>query len=224
MVSITCPGCSNSFSHRAWLNHLVQTTNSACHKVHDNQRSYVPGLRLQDEFHDVLGDDDFGQDNPNISDYESPEDDSESSSSSDSKSSAFEDRDSSNPYSPESPDDDSMDDEQGQVLTPAEKENLGDSLWVKPVISDYPRRDAGRPYTNDRYSGYQDYEDVLGGEAANPYTPFLSKLDWEFARWAKLRGPGSTAASELMGIDGVRISLNMNSLQQTNRKLATGST
>lgn len=39
--------------------------------------------------------------------------------------------------------------------------------------------------------------------ATNPYAPFLSKLDWEVARWAKLRGPGSTALSELTGIEGV---------------------
>jgi hypothetical protein len=39
--------------------------------------------------------------------------------------------------------------------------------------------------------------------ATNPFAPFLSKLDWEVARWAKLRGPGSTAFSELMGIESV---------------------
>ena len=41
----------------------------------------------------------------------------------------------------------------------------------------------------------------------NPYAPFLSKTEWEIARWAKLRGPGSTAFSELMGIDGVSQSI-----------------
>jgi hypothetical protein len=38
----------------------------------------------------------------------------------------------------------------------------------------------------------------------NPYVPFSSKLEWEIARWAKFRGPSSTAVSELMGIEGVR--------------------
>ena len=38
---------------------------------------------------------------------------------------------------------------------------------------------------------------------ANPFAPFLSKMEWEIAQWAKLRGPGSTAFSELIGIDGV---------------------
>lgn len=39
--------------------------------------------------------------------------------------------------------------------------------------------------------------------ATNPYVPFLSKLDWEVARWVKLRGPGSMAVTKLMGIEGV---------------------
>ena len=43
------------------------------------------------------------------------------------------------------------------------------------------------------------------GDHQNPYTPFTSELDWKFARWAKLRGPGSTAVTELMAIEGVRM-------------------
>ena len=38
----------------------------------------------------------------------------------------------------------------------------------------------------------------------NLFAPFRSKLDWDMARWAKLRGPSSTAFSELLAIDGVR--------------------
>jgi hypothetical protein len=34
--------------------------------------------------------------------------------------------------------------------------------------------------------------------------PFRSQLDWEVARWAKLRGGSSTAVSELLAIPGVR--------------------
>lgn len=37
----------------------------------------------------------------------------------------------------------------------------------------------------------------------NVYAPFSCKIDWELARWAKLRGPGSTAVSDLLAIDGV---------------------
>ena len=39
----------------------------------------------------------------------------------------------------------------------------------------------------------------------NFYAPFASKLDWKFARWAKLRGPGSTSVTELVAIEGVRL-------------------
>jgi hypothetical protein len=40
-------------------------------------------------------------------------------------------------------------------------------------------------------------------EEGNVYAPFRSQLDWEFARWAKLRGPGSTVVMELLQIAGV---------------------
>ncbi|THU76633.1 hypothetical protein K435DRAFT_813215, partial [Dendrothele bispora CBS 962.96] len=37
--------------------------------------------------------------------------------------------------------------------------------------------------------------------ADNPWEPFASKLDWEVAHWAKMRGPGSTSFSELLAIN-----------------------
>ena len=47
--------------------------------------------------------------------------------------------------------------------------------------------------------GYQRYQND-----ENIYAPFAHRLDWEVARWCQLRGPGSTAVSELLSIDGVR--------------------
>jgi hypothetical protein len=38
----------------------------------------------------------------------------------------------------------------------------------------------------------------------NLYYPFASKIEWEVARWAKLRGSSSTAFTDLLSIDGVR--------------------
>ncbi|KAG1771513.1 hypothetical protein EDD22DRAFT_947948 [Suillus occidentalis] len=40
-------------------------------------------------------------------------------------------------------------------------------------------------------------------DTENPYSPFSSQMDWEIAQWAKLRGPSSTAFSDLLSIDGV---------------------
>ena len=37
----------------------------------------------------------------------------------------------------------------------------------------------------------------------SPWAPFRSQLDWEVARWAKLRGLTSTAVAELLAIPGV---------------------
>lgn len=39
------------------------------------------------------------------------------------------------------------------------------------------------------------------------FAPFLSRLDWEVACWAKTRGPGSNALDDLLRIDGVSFSV-----------------
>ena len=52
--------------------------------------------------------------------------------------------------------------------------------------------------SNNQYSA-----ELEGGANQNLYAPFSSELDWKFARWAKLRGPGSTSVTELMAIEGV---------------------
>ncbi|KAG1735801.1 hypothetical protein EDB19DRAFT_1830151 [Suillus lakei] len=46
------------------------------------------------------------------------------------------------------------------------------------------------------------YAQLNDSSADNIYAPFASKLDWEMAQWAKLRGSSSTAFSELISIDG----------------------
>ena len=67
----------------------------------------------------------------------------------------------------------------------------------------FPGRHAGMPTSSGNASpacfGHED--EPMPSE--NPWAPFNSKLDWEIARWAKLRGPGSTAVSDLLSIDGV---------------------
>lgn len=65
---------------------------------------------------------------------------------------------------------------------------------------------AGRPCTvseEEEMDAATTTNGVASDLEANPFAPFLSQMDWEIARWAKLRGPGSTAFSELISIDGV---------------------
>jgi hypothetical protein len=73
------------------------------------------------------------------------------------------------------------------------------------VIESYPDRRAGQPITQAEIRNvnatYASSIDNLNAE--NPYAPFTSQMDWEVAQWAKLRGPSSTAFSDLLSIDGV---------------------
>ncbi|KAH9069502.1 hypothetical protein EDB83DRAFT_2184842, partial [Lactarius deliciosus] len=49
--------------------------------------------------------------------------------------------------------------------------------------------------------------------------PFQSQRDWDFARWAKTRGPSSTAVTELLTIDGVveNLGLSYRNIRELNR-------
>ncbi|KAJ3995318.1 hypothetical protein F5050DRAFT_1573893 [Lentinula boryana] len=80
----------------------------------------------------------------------------------------------------------------------------------QPYIQQYPDPRAGAPIErqgtiiseNSRY-----FQDLKAG--ANPWAPFHSQTEWEIAHWAKLRGPSSTALTELLPIAGVCENLNL---------------
>lgn len=52
-------------------------------------------------------------------------------------------------------------------------------------------------------SHYETYKAAISHVGSDTWTPFVSHLDWEFVRWAKLHDPGSTAVNELLKIEGV---------------------
>jgi hypothetical protein len=80
-----------------------------------------------------------------------------------------------------------------------------DAFRKHPVIEKYPDSRAGAPVSHDRVaSKNESYAKSINNEH-NPWAPFASQIDWEIAQWAKLRGPGSTAMSDLLKIDGVNI-------------------
>jgi hypothetical protein len=83
---------------------------------------------------------------------------------------------------------------------------IGDGYGVKPAVrmlytDKYPSSRAGKALSREK-SRDSVYVMSLGG-GDNPWAPFHSKKDWEVARWAKLRGVGSTAFSDFLAIDGV---------------------
>lgn len=94
--------------------------------------------------------------------------------------------------------------EQHQVQRTAESILMGEGHGVTPKASvkysdKYPDALAGQPLSQQE-SFDTKYRRAVGGK---DWAPFHSQMDWEIARWAKLRGPGSNAFSELLGIEGV---------------------
>ncbi|KAJ7805230.1 hypothetical protein B0H14DRAFT_3091624 [Mycena olivaceomarginata] len=85
-----------------------------------------------------------------------------------------------------------------------------DAFHHTPIVVKYPGR-AGEPISmTGGAASEQAYLGSLHDSAASsPYAPFTSKMDWEIARWAKLRGSGSTAFNDLLAIEGVRNSLDL---------------
>jgi hypothetical protein len=72
-----------------------------------------------------------------------------------------------------------------------------------PFVERFALGAAGVPISNMGQSvpGFQALHDNLGPD--NIWYPFQSQCDWDFARWAKNRGPSSTAVTELLAMNGV---------------------
>lgn len=223
MPKIPCAGCGESFdSNRAWSNHLAQTANKTCRAIHDQQQSYLPGAdnpaSSSPPQSPLFAGDFFGADY-NDHDFPGPWDDQDH----EPRLPALDSGSDSDEPEPEEPpawepqphplpalpsdSDDEMEEEYGRLLSREERQNAEKTQWSAPIIDVFPSPRAGEVVERETESdsGYERYKEGLPGAAANnPYAPFTSKVDWEFARWAKLRGAGSTAVTELMGIEGVR--------------------
>ena len=89
-----------------------------------------------------------------------------------------------------------------------------EALWIhreaeqdlerRPFVTKYPGGMAGAVHSKASMGENEKYGLRIGDESQeNIYAPFASQLDWEVARWAKIRGPGSNSFTELMAIDGV---------------------
>ncbi|KAJ3818484.1 hypothetical protein F5880DRAFT_1458363, partial [Lentinula raphanica] len=82
----------------------------------------------------------------------------------------------------------------------------------------YPDPHAGAPIPSTSVISSENhrYAQMLEQQTSNPWAPFLSETDWKVAHWAKVRGPSSTALSELLAIDGVAETLGL-SYQNSNQ-------
>ena len=75
----------------------------------------------------------------------------------------------------------------------------------RPFITKFGGRAGEALPVAPEHVGYEGYSHALdaGDTIDNEWAPFSTQMEWEIARWAKLRGPGSTAFSELLKVNGV---------------------
>jgi hypothetical protein len=71
------------------------------------------------------------------------------------------------------------------------------------IVDGFPHNSAGAPIPSAREGShiYQSTQEAFG---TSIWAPFRSQCDWEIARWAKMRGPSSSAVADLFAIPGVR--------------------
>ncbi|KAF8258061.1 hypothetical protein EI94DRAFT_1780982 [Lactarius quietus] len=73
-------------------------------------------------------------------------------------------------------------------------------------VTRYPGGMAGAVHSKARLGQNETYRLWIGEESqGNIYAPFASQIDWEVARWAKMRGPSLNSFTELMAIDGMKV-------------------
>ncbi|KIJ91569.1 hypothetical protein K443DRAFT_14285 [Laccaria amethystina LaAM-08-1] len=66
----------------------------------------------------------------------------------------------------------------------------------------FPGNSAGAVHSRQGIDQNTQYSAAVGSDNSR-FAPFSSQMEWEIARWAKLRGPSSTAFNELMAIEGI---------------------
>jgi len=71
------------------------------------------------------------------------------------------------------------------------------------VINRFPLGNAGAPIPSMVRESNEDMA------AQSVWAPFISQCDWEVAHWAKMRGPTSSALTDLLAIGEVCIVVNL---------------
>ncbi|KAI0063046.1 hypothetical protein BV25DRAFT_1802716 [Artomyces pyxidatus] len=100
-----------------------------------------------------------------------------------------------------------MEDEEARRLDRELRLEAEDDLRGDPtIIRRFTAGKAGAIVDTGDGSTYQSYSlklKAFKGRKPNLWAPFSCKLEWDIVRWAKMRGPTSTAFTELLQIEGV---------------------
>ncbi|KAI1788558.1 hypothetical protein LXA43DRAFT_1063534 [Ganoderma leucocontextum] len=99
--------------------------------------------------------------------------------------------------------------------------NAADHLHTKTYVSHFPGVHAGAPISQQCEDPFYDGYKQSRANSKNPYHPFISRIDWLVARWAKMRGPGSTAVMELLQIEQLAelLGLSFQNSRKLNKKV-----
>ena len=202
---VHCAGCNHEFTVSGYTSHIHRTTRVPCRAIHRNELAN-PALDSDDddEGRSQAGDsfdsdaerqgfarDLFGD--YNDIDVGWPDEEELSEEDNDNNDEEEESTSSEEEDDAESDKDEQNDDIIALSLPPQTKEQYD--------IVDFPGKEAGAPITTASEPNYNAYWRQLSSN--NRYAPFASRFDWEIARWAKLRGPSSSAFTELLQIEGV---------------------
>ena len=231
MVRLSCPACKiGGLSPAGFQHHIRLSPRADCRAVHDARHEFrLPDSDSDDELDqdgapdieplqfegDFFGQDyalaDFGQEdrpgkgdearNPVRADINDDDDDNNDTGAAEQAAMEGGWEQARNADEPGPADDDMDPDAVGDLAQGARAEaeaRLNDGC---PVVVDFPSVHAGE-IIQQRLSGDEQYQRELAAEDS-AWAPFTSQMDWEIARWAKLRGPGSTAFTELLKISGV---------------------
>ncbi|KAM6496730.1 hypothetical protein JOM56_007203 [Amanita muscaria] len=96
-----------------------------------------------------------------------------------------------------------------------------DNVERSPIHNKEDYELAGRPISPAEENNENNCQrDGLSNDA---FAPFKSQLDWEVAKWAKLRGPSSTALTEFLAIEGLgdRLGLSFKTVHELNKLIDT---
>ncbi|KAJ7733976.1 hypothetical protein B0H16DRAFT_1467860 [Mycena metata] len=209
---VRCAGCQNDFKGKGYTLHLKLTHNPPCVAIFEAAEARTVHQKPSAEFGNIeipagpFEGDFFGEgytpvDFGYVDDSEDdgpPSNDPESDPESDDEIEAQERADLAGGYEPPRPqrgEDDPMpprDENPDPAVAPPTREvrkAAEDHFHHKPIVEKYHSALAGKPIVNPKaQSSEQAYASSLNDlTAANPYAPFTSKLDWEVAKWAKLR-------------------------------------
>ncbi|KAG1745470.1 uncharacterized protein EDB91DRAFT_1236355 [Suillus paluster] len=236
-----CDGCSSTFTESGYSRHLAHTRNPACVSIYDDMYNYMPS-HSQEIFEDFDSDHLPGNSSLQLPEDKDPEDqlkwnvdeDEDDLEEVDNDGWVAEQEADWEPPIQGAEEPAGINDEN----IPMDKEDtvvdLDQHMHTRhyeaelplhqgPYITKFPIQSA-RAIIDDEFMqakhGYQSYCDKLHG---NNWAPFTSHINYEVARWAKLRGQGSTAFSDLLDIEGVyeKLDLSYRNSRELNKIIDT---